>query len=471
MRSTRLKVIVPLLTAAVALTLLTGCNVGPKYKRPAYQAPEAFRGADESQVVTNTQASLGDKTWPEVFQEPELQALIKEAVGNSFDVRIAAQRILEQQAQVKVTRAGQFPQITAGGNGIGADIPSSLGNISSPLAFGGLNLGISWVPDFWGLYRKQTDVQRAKLLNQVWAERAVRVTLVQQITTSYLQLRALDRELEITKQTVKAREESLKLTSTLTNAGSAPLSDQRQAEQLLYTATAQVPQLEQQIAQQENSLSILLGRNPGPIARHADNVLAPRPQDVPVGMPSQLLERRPDIQEAETQLIAANAQIGIARAQFFPQLTITGSAGVGGDSLSNIFSTDSRTIYGIGQLSQPLFMGGKLRGQLQLSQEQQKELIISYQQTIAGALRDVSNALIAMNKTKASREQQQKLVASAEDSVRLARMRYQGGSTAYLEVLTNDTNLYNAQLNLVTAQQNEALTLVQLYAALGGGWK
>jgi multidrug efflux system outer membrane protein len=188
-------------------------------------------------------------------------------------------------------------------------------------------------------------------------------------------------------------------------------------------------------------------------------------------LPSQLLERRPDIQQAEATLISANAQIGVARAQFFPSLSISASGGVGGDSLGGIFSTAGQTVYGLGTLAQPLFEGGKLRGQLQLSQQTKQELVLNYQKTIAGAFRDVSNALIALNKQRTYREQQEKLVAAAQDATRLARMRYQGGSTSYLEVLTTDSNLFSAQLTLVTAQQGEALTLVQLYSALGGGWQ
>jgi multidrug efflux system outer membrane protein len=297
------------------------------------------------------------------------------------------------------------------------------------------------------------------------------MTLVQQVATAYLELRALDRQLEITKRTLEVRQDSVDLTKTLESGGSVPLSDVREAEQLLYTASSQIPQLEQQIQQEENAISLLLGENPGPILHKSPNALTPPPQDLPVGLPSQLLERRPDIQQAEATLIAANAQIGVARAQFFPSLSISASGGVGGDSLSSIFDPAGKTIYGLGSLAQPLFEGGKLRGQLQLSQETQKEMVLSYQKTIAGAFRDVSNALVALKKQRAFREQQEKLVIAAEDSTRLARLRYQGGSTSYLEVLTTDSNLYSAQLNLVSAQQGEALTLVQLYSALGGGWQ
>jgi multidrug efflux system outer membrane protein len=457
---------------APTITFVAGCNVGPKYVRPNYTAPAVFRGADGTPVSSDAKTSLGDEEWSKVYQEPELQDLIRKALANNYDLRIAAQHILEQQAQVRIVRSQEFPAVTIGGTGIGATLPNSLGTqLPSPLVAGSFSVSASWTPDFWGLYRNQTEAAREQLLAQSWARRAVQMTLVQQVATDYLQLRALDRQLEITKDTLKVRQNSVELTRTLESGGSVPLSDVREAEQLLYTAASQIPQLEEQIQQQENALAFIVGENPGPIAHQDPNALLPPPQDDPVGIPSQLLERRPDIEESEAQLIAANAQIGVARAQFFPNLTISGSGGVGGDSLSSIFDTAGKTIYGLGSLTQPIFEGGKLRGQLQLSEATKEELVLNYQKTISGAFRDVSNALIALNKQRANREQQEKLVAAAQDATRLARIRYQGGSTGYLEVLTTDSNLYTAELNLVNAQQNEALSLVQLYAALGGGWQ
>jgi multidrug efflux system outer membrane protein len=459
-------------TLAIGMSVLAGCTVGPKYVRPNYPAPPAFRGADQAAVTSDSKNSLGDEQWSAVYREPELQELIRKALANNYDVRIAAQHVLEQQAQLRITRSQEFPTATVGGTGIGATLPSSLDSqISSPISAGSFNLSAAWTPDFWGLYRKQTEASRAQLLAQTWAQRAVRLTLIQQVAASYLQIRALDRQLQITRDTLKARQDSLELTKTLESAGSVPLSDVRQAEQLLYTATSEIPQLEEQIQQQENGLRLLLGEDPGSVLHEDPNALTPPPQDLPTGLPSQLLERRPDIQQAEANLIAANAQIGVARAQFFPNLTISASGGVGGDSLSSIFDPSGKTIYGIGTLAQPLFEGGKLRAQLQLSKETEKEMVISYQKTISGAFRDVSNALIALDKQRAYREQQEKLVAAAQDATRLARMRYEGGSTGYLEVLTTDSNFYAAQLNLVNAQQGEALALVQLYGALGGGWQ
>ena len=460
-----------LLALAVA-GLLAGCKVGPNYARPAVTAPPAFRGADNATVSSDQKDSLGDEQWAAIYREPELQELIRKALANNFDVRIAAQHILEQEAQVKITRAQQFPTLSFGGTGIGAALPSSLGtSIPSPLVDGSFSLNAAWTPDFWGQYRRQTESARAQLLNQTWAQRAVRLTLVQSIATDYIQLRALDSQLAITQETLKVRQDSLDLTKRLESGGSAPLSDVRQAEQLLYTATSEVPQLEQQIQQEENAIALLLGENPGPIAHTDPNALAPPPQDLPAGLPSQLLERRPDIEEAEATLISANAQIGVARAQFFPSLSITGSAGLGGSTLASLVDISGKTVYGIGSLSQPIFEGGKLRGQLKLAEATKEEMVITYQKTIAGAFRDVSNALIALNKQRSNREEQEKLVAAAQDATRLARMRYQGGSTSYLEVLTTDSTLFSAQLNLVTAQQNEALALVQLYGALGGGWQ
>jgi multidrug efflux system outer membrane protein len=458
--------------AGVVSAGIAGCTVGPNYKRPTYPAPPAFRGADDASVTSDAQNSLGDEQWSQVFRQPELQALIRTALTNNYDVRIAAERVLEQQAQVKITRSQQFPQITGGGTAIGATLPGGLGSgIPNPLVEGSFSLSAAWTPDFWGLYRRQTEAARAQLLAQSWAQRAVRLSLVQQVVTTYLQLRALDRQLDITRQTLKVREDSVDLTRTLESGGSVPLSDLRQAEQLYYTASSEVPQLEEQIQQQENALNLLLGGNPGPVAHTDPKALIPPPQDLPAGIPSQLLERRPDVQQAEQTLVAANAQIGVARAQFFPNLAISGSGGVGGDSLSSIFDPSGKTIYGIGTLTQAIFEGGKLRGQLNLAKATKEEMVLNYQKTIAGAFRDVSNALVALNKQKAYREQQEKLVEAAQDSTRLARLRYQGGSTSYLEVLTTDSNLYSAQLTLVTAQQGEALTLVQLYSALGGGWQ
>jgi len=457
----------------LALLLLAGCKVGPNYARPEITAPPVYRGADNTPVSSPNQNSLGDQDWAKVFNEPELQSLIRTALVNNYDVRIAAQHVLEAQAQLRITRSQEFPTVTVGGSGVGADLGTGIGDgiPSGTLAAGSFNVSAAWTPDFWGLYRRQTEAQRAQLLSQVWAQRAVRMTLVEQVATGYLQLRSLNEQLDIAKKTLEDRQESVALTQKLVDGGSNPLSDLRQAQENEYTASAEIPQLEEQIQQEENALRLLLGQNPGPVTATDPNALAPVPQNLPVGLPSRLLERRPDILEAEAQLRAANANIGVARAQFFPQLSISASGGVGGSDFSQIFNPGSQLIYGIGSLTQPLFEGDKLRGQLQLSEQTKKEMVLNYQKTIISAFRDVSNALIAVNKQSAAREQQEKLVAAAADAARLAQMRYQAGSTSYLEVLTTDSNLFSAQLNLVNIQEGEAQSLVQLYSALGGGWQ
>src|SRR5579859_77542 len=334
MNSTSFKSIstVKLISIGSLLILIAGCRVGPNYVRPPVTAPEVFRGPDEAPVSSANQESLGDQKWAQVFHEPELQDLIRNALENNYDGRIAAQRVLKAQAQLKIVRSQQFPTATVGGTGIGADLGSSVGNglPIGAVAAGAFNLSAAWTPDFWGLYRHQTEAQRAQLLSQVWAQRAVCMTLVEQVATSYFHLRSLDEQLAIAKQTLEARWDSVGLTRTLESGGSVPLADLRQAEELEYAASVQIPLLEQQIQQEENALRLLLGQSPGPVAHTDVNALAPVPQDLPVGLPSRLLERRPDVLQAEQQLIEANARIGVARAQFFPQLSITAAGGVGG---------------------------------------------------------------------------------------------------------------------------------------------
>lgn len=468
---------------------LAGCKVGPNYKRPVVDTPAAYRGALAPDTGAAATTPLGAQKWNTVFTDPVLQGLIAEALKNNYDVKIAADRVLEQQAQVGITRAGQFPTLNAGGSYNAIGLPSGLlsgnsgsnnsnsgstsstSNSSQTNYFaGGLTASVAWNLDFWGMYRRQTEAARAGLRATEWAQQTTYSSLVQSVAADYFELRALDAELEITRQTIKARQESLALTQTLEQGGNTSLADVRQAEQLLYTAQSQVPDLERQIEQQENNLSVLLGRAPGPIARGQALAELSHPVDVPVGLPSDLLERRPDIRRAEQLLAQANANIGVARAQFFPQLSLSGTGGISSSQLKGLIDTKNVYYYATGSLTQPIFDAGKIRNNYRFAEAEHKELLDTYQQTIAGALRDVSSALIAYTKTREYREQQEKLVASASDAVRLARLRYNGGATGYLEVLTNDTNLYSAQLSLQGAEQQEALSLVQLYNALGGGW-
>jgi multidrug efflux system outer membrane protein len=479
--------------AAAAALLVSGCSVGPNYKRPAVNTPTSYRGAAAPEIATTVDGTpLGAEKYTNVFTDPVLQGLIAEALKNNFDVRIAADRVLEEQAQVGITRAAQFPSVTAGGmydavslpggllngvnNGSGSSSSSSNKNGHTDIYTGGFTAAAAWNLDFWGLYRRQTEAARAELRATQWAQQTTYSTLVAQVATDYYQLRTLDDQLIITQETLQARKQSLDLTNKLEQGGGSSLADVRQAEELYYTAQAQIPDLQRQIEQQENNLAFLLGRNPGPIVRNAttnsDSIAtAPHPVDVPVGLPSELLERRPDIRRAEELLVQANANIGVAKAQFFPQISLSATAGTASSQLKGLVDSKNFYYYALGNLTQTVFDAGKLKNNYRLAKAKDQELIDTYQQTIAGALRDVSNALIAYSKQRAYREQQEKLVAAAQDATRLARIRYEGGATSYLEVLTTDSSLYAAQLNLATAQQNEELSLVQLYNALGGGWE
>jgi multidrug efflux system outer membrane protein len=393
-------------------------------------------------------------------------------------VQIAAQHVLEQQDQVGITRAQQFPTVSGGGSSTAIGLPSSLlksinsnGTTAKNFYTSGFTLSAAWNLDFWGLYRRQTEAARAQLLATEWGRRVTIDTVIENVATAYFQLRTLDAELEITRRTLEARKQSLQLTQTVEQGGSGTLADVRQAEQLLYTAAAAIPDFERQIEQQENSISILLGRNPGPIIRGASERNWPQPEQIPAGIPSQLLERRPDIQQAEAELIAANADVGVAKAQLFPQVSLSGTGGTASSQLKGLVDGKNLYWYESGNLTQPIFDAGRLRNNLRLSEAQKQEEVLAYQRTIKQAFEGVSNALIGLQKFREYREQEANLTASAEDATRLARLRYNGGSTSYLEVLTNDTNYYSAQLTLAVAQEDEALSIVQLYSALGGGWQ
>jgi multidrug efflux system outer membrane protein len=466
--------------AGLLILMMAACNVGPNYKRPATSTPQTFRGALAPDIAppARAEASLGDEKWPAVFEDPVLQQLVTEALQNNLDLRVAAQRVLEAQAQAGIVRSQQFPTINGGASYTALQIPSSLaGNNSngtpnnSFFNGGGLTASAAWNLDFWGLYRRQTEAARAELLASQWAQRATRVTLVQDVAQAYFQLRSLDAQLEITRSTIKARQDSLQLTQSLEKYGAGSLADTRQAEELLHAAQANLPELRRQIAVQENTISILLGHNPEDIHRGLDVASQPHPQQVPTGVPSRLLERRPDIQRAEATLIAANARIGVAKAQFFPQISLTSLGGSASSQLQSMFAGKNAYWYAAGSLSEPIFDAGRLRSNYHLSQAQEQEMLLDYQKTILNALKDVSDSLVGYKETRERREQQAALVVSAADAVRLARLRYSGGNTSYLEVLTTDTDLYDAQLQLAQSQEQEAASLVQLYAALGGGWQ
>jgi outer membrane protein, multidrug efflux system len=455
----------------VATALISGCAVGPNYKKPTVNTPTAYRGLSPEQAATTDAKSLADEKWWEVFQDEQLKELIKTALQQNYDVRRAATRVLQAEALLGITRSNQFP--TVSGNAEAINLRNSRQGIFPPIDTNAnrVGLGLDWELDFWGKFRRATESARANLLATEWAQREVITQLISDLASAYFRLRALDLQLDISRRTLASRQDSLRLTNVLAQGGSTSMLDVRQAEQLVFTAASEIPFLEQQIEQEENFISILMGNNPGPVQRGKQLTEQYHPPTVPAGLPSSLLERRPDIRQAEQQLIAANAQIGVARAAYFPQISLTASSGFQSSALTSLF-TGPAGFWTFGStLAQPIFTAGRLRSNVRLAEAQQQESLLFYQQTIQGAFRDVSDALIAYRKTQEFREQQKLLVDSAQDATRLSHLRYTGGATSYLEVLTNDTNYFTAELGLVQAQLNELLSLVQVYKGLGGGWQ
>ena len=455
---------------AIAFLMLTGCTLGPKYKRPQVTVPDTYRGLAPD-ASPQTVASLGDEKWWSVYQDPQLQALIREALAQNYDVRIAAMHVLQAQATLGITRADQFPTVTAGASTSNERFPATRITPAFETSPTSLNLSLFWELDFWGKFRRATEAARATLLATEWGQKAVISSLVSNVASAYFQLLELDSEMNISRRTLDSRKESLRLVEVRAKGGATSLLDVRQSEQLVYTAAGAIPDLERRIEQQENFISILLGRNPAPVTRGKPLIENPILPVVPAGLASSLLERRPDIQSSEQQLVAANARIGVAKAAYFPQITLTATGGYQSSALTNLF-TDPAGFWSVGgQLLQPIFTAGKIRSNVRLTEAQQQEAVLVYLQSIQQAFREVSDSLIAYRKNQEFRAQQELLTNAAQDATRLADMRYKGGVTSYLEVLDSDTRYFDAQLGLAQAQLNERLALVQLYNALGGGWQ
>ena len=454
----------------VGLIAATGCSVGPKYSKPIVPSMDVYRGVVAREPLPTGMPSFGDQKWTEVFRDEQLQKLIQTALQQNYDVRIAAARILQSEARVGITRADQLPSV-AGTAQVNTQRNPKLFFPEFSTSAGRLGLDVAWELDFWGKYRRATEAARANLLISEWARRAVASTLVANLAASYFQLRELDLELEIAQRTLASRRESLRLNQDLANQGLISMVDVRQTEQLVYTAAARVPDIQRRIEQEENYISILLGNNPGAVPRGRILAEQPHAPEVPVGLPSTLLERRPDIQQAEQQLIAFNAQIAVAKAAYFPQIALTGSGGFQSSALVRLFSGPAGWWNLVGGLTQPIFSGGRLKSGVRFAEAQQQEALLIYQQTIQQAFREVSDALVACRRNQEFRQQQELLTFAAQESSRLAVTRYSSGMTSYLEVLTNQTNNFAAELGLAQSRLAELQALVQLYRALGGGWE
>jgi outer membrane protein, multidrug efflux system len=457
----------------IAAILLTGCKVGPNYRKPVVQVPTAYHGPnDNAQEQAESQAaSFADLPWWQVFQDPVLQDLIRRCLKQNYDLQIATERITQARSQVTITRSNQLPQV--GLTGYGTD-ERAFSGFPFRTKYATYAADVSFQLDLFGQLRRATESARAQLLSTEYAQKTEILTLVSDVASDYFALLSLDLQLQITRDTIKTQEDAVKLTQYRLQHGVATKLDVLQARQVLDTANAQLPELQRQIGQEEDAISILLGDYPHNVTRGLRLVDQQLPPEVPAGLPSSLLARRPDISQAEQNLISANAQIGVAKAAFFPQINFTGTGGgaAGQSSVLKTLLDNNLGTWGVaGQITQPIFTAGRLRGNLRFAESQQRQFLIAYKQAIQLAFRDVSDALIGYQKYYEVRRAQENTVQDLSDSVATSLKRYSGGITTYLEVLDNQRSLFSAQLTLAQDRGNEFQSVVQLYKALGGGWQ
>jgi len=450
-----------------AAALSSGCMVGPDYQRPVLTPPAAIRGAETAPAGP----SPADAAWNDVFQDDQLRALIRTALADNADVRIAASRVLQAQAVLGVTRADAYPAVDGTAQAGGGRIAATDSAAARTVAALGVGVSARWEIDFWGRYRRATEAARAQLLASEWGRRAVASSVVSAVAQAYYGLRSLDLQLAIARRTLTSRQESLALTQVRERGGVTSLVDVREAEQLVYGAGATIVELERRIAQQENLISILTGGFPSPVTRGLELVAQPLPPAVPADLPSALLARRPDIQQAEQALIAANAQIGVARAAYFPSISLTGSGGLQSTALRTLISTGAGVWTAAAGVVQPIVTAGRTRSQVALAQARAGEATIVYADTIRQAFREASDALVGHAKARELRGQVEKLATAAQDARRLADIRYRGGAASYLEVLDAETRLFTAELRLAEAHEGELVSFVEIYRALGAGWQ
>lgn len=465
-----------ILASILALSLLTSCAVGPNYHRPAVSTPSTYRQPTASAEPLDKQ-SLADLQWSALFQDEVITDLVTQALHQSHDLEAATQRVMQARAQLGISRAQLAPQISASGS-YNATRSSSIGsfvflqpgtNLAASYTQAGLNL--SWELDVWGRIRRLNESARAQYLASEEARHAVLSSLIADVITSYLTLRELDLELEISRKTEQAGKDGLSLTQLRKNAGAASGLDVRQAEELLYTATAQRAATERAIAETEDQLNLLLGQNPADVKRGKALVELVGPSKVPAGLTSDLLERRPDIRQAEQTLISANAQIGEAQAEFFPQITLTGFLGVQSRGLSNLFTGPARQDSVAPQGLLPIFNAGQTRNKVRFTRAQQREALANYRKAINTGFKEVSDALTDVEKSREQREQEELLVNALKDATNLSTLRYKGGLDSYLQVLDSQRSEFSGELTLAQLRKNELLSVVQLYRALGGGWQ
>ncbi len=460
------------LILTVAAGLLAGCAVGPNYRRPKVAPPVTFRGS-----TTASPASLAELKWFEVFKDEQLQTLIRTALERNYDVREAAARVEAERALLGVTRADQFPTVAATAD-VTTQRVSRNGSVPLPAGFNpertvgsvAANL-LSYEVDVWGRLRRATEAARANLLASEDNRRAVVVTLVGDLSTAYFSLLELDQELDIAKRTLNTRQDSLRLIQIRRDRGLATILDVRQAEQLVESAAEAIPETEQRIEQTENLISLLTGAAPERVERQRPLTEQQAPVAVPPGLPSALLARRPDIRAAEDNLQAANATIGVAKAAYFPQISLTGLFGFQSNQLSSLFTAPGKAWQFAPQVAQPIFTGGRIKSNVRLAEAQKQIALVQYERTVQTAFREVADALVQYKKVREKRDVQEELVATLQDRSRLSYRRYQGGVDTLLNALDADRDLFDAELRLAQVRRDELVSVVQLYRALGGGWQ
>jgi len=470
----------PFQMAGIALVALLSsaagaCTVGPDYKRPAVSTPAEWRSPGEGV------GSLADFGWWELFEDPILRELIREAIEENRDLQVAVARVAEARAQLGIARAALFPQLDAQASYANQRFsqqsfplnifPPSSAALVTQQDFFRTNLDLTFELDLWGRLRRATEAARADLLASDDNRRTVLTTLVSDIAQGYFDLLELDREAEIARQTLASRRASLDLVRKRFDVGLTSELDVRRAEGEVTVAAAVVPEVDRRVAQTENRLSVLLGRNPGPIPRGApldDQRLAP---SVPAGLPSDLIERRPDVQQAEQRMVAANARIGQAKADFFPRISLTGMFGVESAALSDLFTKPAR-VWQVGPaMTVPIFHGGRIASNVRVTEAREQQAVVQYGQTIQQAFREVDDALVFHRAAREIRSEREARVTTARRTVTLATLRYENGLAGYLDVLDAQRQLFAAEIDLASSWRDQLIAVVQVYRALGGGWQ
>lgn len=465
-----------LLSLIAILIALPACRLGPKYQRPATTPPPTFRGADQPSPAASTEKSFGDLAWNDVVKDEQLQSLIRTALEKNFDVLIAAARVLEARAALTSTRSNQFPSVDANAAYTNTRI-AERGSVPLPPGsasnrdFTQLSLDLGWELDIWGRLRNATASARAQLLATEEARHVVRQTLVAEVARAYYELLALDLSLQFSRKALSIREESLRIVQLRFERGIVAEIELRQAEILVRSARASIADTERLTEQKENQISILLGQNPGPIQRGRALLDQSLASTLPEGLPSSILERRPDLRRAEQYLVSANAQVGVAKAAYFPRIALTASTGFESAALSDLFSGANHTwVFGpVGSL--PIFNAGRIRAGVRSAEARKEQALLQYQQAVQQAFREVSDSLIGYRKLAEFRKEQEALVESVRAAVRVADLRYKGGITSYLEYLDTQRQSLDAELRFAQARRDELVSLILLYRSLGGAWQ